>query len=131
MQQILMTQTFGYTRKFDSNGNETNPGAKVDAVEGNNVIYNSIAKSPKDKLTQFIRIEDRISLLFADGTFGNLPKNQFRIYYRKGLGSKFVIIRFNAEHRSLFPIQVEQVHLETITVTAFEIHSRQCKCNRN
>ena len=51
MQQILMTQTFGYTQ-LDSNGNETNPWSKVDAVEGNNVLYNSIAKSKK-MFTQF------------------------------------------------------------------------------
>ena len=85
--------------------------SKVDAVEGNNVIYNSIAKSPKDVYTVLSRIEDRISLLFADGTFGNLPKGSFRIYYRKGLGSKFVITPDSMQNIvSLFQVQVEQVH---------------------
>ena len=105
--------------QLDSNGNETNLWSKVDAVEGNNVIYNSIAKSQKDVYTVLSRIEDRISLLFADGTFGNLPKGAFRIYYRKGLGSKFVITPDSMQNISFtVPYTSRTGTSETITVTA-------------
>ena len=105
--------------QLDSNGNETNLWSKVDAVEGNNVIYNSIAKSQKDVYTVLSRIEDRISLLFADGTFGNLPKGSFRIYYRKGLGSKFVITPDSMQNISFtVPYTSRTGTSETITVTA-------------
>ena len=77
--------------KLDSNGNEEDLWTKVDAVEGNNVIYNSLNKNQRDIFTVLTRIEDRISLLFADGTFGNLPKGRFRVYYRKSLGRKFSV----------------------------------------
>ena len=77
--------------KLDSNGNEEALWTKVDAVEGNNVIYNSLSKNQRDIYTVLTRIEDRISLLFADGTFGNLPKGKFRVYYRKSIGKKFSI----------------------------------------
>jgi len=77
--------------KLDSNGNESSQWTKVDAVEGNNVIYNSLSKDQRDIYTVLTRIEDRISLLFADGTFGNLPKGKFRVYYRKSIGRNYAI----------------------------------------
>ena len=77
--------------KLDSNGNESELWTKVDAVEGNNVIYNSLSKNQRNVYAVLSRIGDRISLKFADGTFGNLPKGNFKVYYRKSLGSKFIV----------------------------------------
>tara|TARA_Y200000002_G_scaffold380447_1_gene391955 strand:- start:21890 stop:25417 length:3528 start_codon:yes stop_codon:yes gene_type:complete len=77
--------------RLDSNGNEQQLWTKVDAVEGNNVIYNSVSKSNRSLYAVQSRIDDRISLLFADGTFGDLPKGNFRCYFRKGIGTKFTI----------------------------------------
>jgi len=77
--------------QLDSNGNEQNLWTKVDAVEGNNVIYNSLSKNQKNIYTVLSRIDDRITLLFADGTFGEMPKGTFRCYFRKGLGSKITV----------------------------------------
>jgi len=77
--------------QLDSNGNESVRWDKIDSVEGNNVIYNSVNKSNRNVYSVLSRIDDRISLLFADGTFGNLPKGQFRAYYRKALGRGYSI----------------------------------------
>jgi hypothetical protein len=68
--------------KLDSNGNEVDFWTKVDAVEGNNVIYNSINKKIRDIYSVLTRVDDRINLIFSDGVFGNLPKGSFRAYYR-------------------------------------------------
>ena len=68
--------------KLDSFGNEEEQWTKVDAVEGNNIIYNSLNKTVRNIYSVLTRAEDRISLIFSDGTFGALPKGQFRIYYR-------------------------------------------------
>jgi hypothetical protein len=68
--------------KLDSLGNEQELWTKVEAVEGNNVIYNSLNKGIRNIYSVLTRIEDRISLIFADGVFGNLPQGNFRVYYR-------------------------------------------------
>jgi len=66
----------------DSNGFESNAWTKIDAVEGNNIIYNSIFQNTKDVFAVTTRADDRINLVFSDGVFGNLPAGNFRLYYR-------------------------------------------------
>jgi len=77
--------------KLDNFGAEEELWTKVDAVEGNNVIYNSLSKNIKNIYSVLTRANDRISLIFADGTFGNLPQGQFRIYYRTSKNQRLVI----------------------------------------
>jgi hypothetical protein len=77
--------------KLDKQGNEEALWTKVDAVEGNNVIYNSVSKGIRDIYAIQTRIEDRISLIFADGVFGNIPKGQFKVYYRTSKNLDFRI----------------------------------------
>jgi len=67
---------------LDLNGFENELWTKVDAVEGNNVIYNSLLKSIRNIYAVSSRIEDRINLIFADGVFGDLPSGNYRTYYR-------------------------------------------------
>jgi hypothetical protein len=78
--------------QLDTNSNETELWTKVSATEGNNVIYNSTAKSIRNIYSVITRTEDRINLQFADGTFGNLPKGAFRIYYRTSDNRQFKIV---------------------------------------
>lgn len=68
--------------QLDRNNNEDELWTKVDSVEGNNIIYNSISKNIRNIYSVLTRINDRISLVFSDGVFGNIPKGKFRIYYR-------------------------------------------------
>jgi len=68
--------------KLDSNGNEQELWTKVDSVEGNNIIYNSISKNIRSVYSVLTRVDDRINLIFSDGVFGELPKGSFRSYYR-------------------------------------------------
>ena len=67
---------------LDSLGNEKELWTKVDSLEGNNIIYNSVSKDKRNIYSVITRADDRISLLFSDGVFGNLPQGQFRVYYR-------------------------------------------------
>ena len=67
---------------LDLNGFENELWTKVDAVEGNNVIYNSLLKNVRNVYAVSSRIEDRINLVFADGVFGNTPSGNYRVYYR-------------------------------------------------
>ncbi len=64
---------------------------KVDTVEGNSVIYNSLNKKIRKIYNVSTRENDQVSLIFADGTFGDLPQGNFRIYYRSSLNRSISI----------------------------------------
>lgn len=78
--------------QLDSNGNfSESPWVKVPSISGNNVIYNSINKNERNIYSVTSRDRDQIDLNFADGSFGNLPKGQFRLLYRQSNGLTYVI----------------------------------------
>ena len=77
--------------KLDSIGNEIEQWTKVEATEGNNVIYNSLSKNIRNIFSVLTRIDDRVSLIFSDGVFGNLPQGNFRVYYRTSRNARLVI----------------------------------------
>src|SRR5210317_1338695 len=77
--------------KLDSFGNEDEQWIKVDSIEGNNIIYNSLNKNLRNIYSVLTRIDDRVSLIFSDGTFGNLPQGSFRIYYRTSKSKRIVV----------------------------------------
>jgi hypothetical protein len=76
---------------LDSLGNDNNLWTRVEALEGNNIIYNSISKQIRDIYGVLTRTDDRISLIFSDGVFGNLPKGQFRVYFRTSANQSIIV----------------------------------------
>lgn len=77
--------------KLNSAGQEVEYWTKVDAVEGNNVIYNSLNKNIRNLYAVKTRVQDRISLVFSDGIFGNLPQGRFKAVYRTSENSRYTI----------------------------------------
>jgi hypothetical protein len=79
--------------QLDKNNLEStaNLWVQVPTINGNNVIYNSIDKTVKNIYFVQTTANDSISLNFADGIFGNLPKGTFRIYYRTSNGLNYTI----------------------------------------
>jgi hypothetical protein len=77
--------------KLDANGNEQELWTKVDSVEGNNIIYNSINNNIRNVYSVLTRVDDRINLIFSDGVFGELPKGNFRTYYRVSENRSMII----------------------------------------
>jgi hypothetical protein len=77
--------------QIDSNGDYSTLWEKVPAVTGNNIIYNSLNKNQRNIYSITTRDQDQIDLNFADGTFGNLPKGQFRLFYRQSNGLTYII----------------------------------------
>lgn len=104
--------------KLDTNGFENELWEKVESVEGNNIIYNSVQKGIRNIYSVLTRINDRISLIFSDGTFGELPKGSFRVYYRTSDNR-----RFSATPNDLFGINLKIPYVsktgktETISMT--------------
>ena len=76
---------------LNSAGFENNEWKRIDAVEGNNVIYNSLFNQTRDVFAVTTRVGDRINLNFSDGVFGNLPAGNFRTYYRSSSNRRSVI----------------------------------------
>ena len=76
---------------LDGNGYEQKLWTKLDAVEGNNIIYNSLQKGLRDVYAVTTRVDDRINIVFSDGTFGNLPSGNFKIYYRTSANNNVTI----------------------------------------
>lgn len=76
---------------LDSVGVETDLWAKVDAVEGNNIIYNSVSKNIRKIYSVLTRTGDRARLVFADGVFGDLPQGNFKVYFRTSNGLSYSI----------------------------------------
>lgn len=77
--------------RLDQNGLESELWAQVPSLEGNNIIYNSIQKNIKNIYGVVTRANDKASLIFSDGTFGNLPRGTFRTYYRVSNGISYTI----------------------------------------
>ena len=104
--------------KLDSFGNEIEEWTKVEAVEGNNVIYNSLSKNIRNIFSILTRIDDRVSLIFSDGVFGNLPQGNFRVYYRTSKNQRLVI---NPKDMRGVNIEIDYVSrtgkVETISMT--------------
>jgi hypothetical protein len=64
---------------------------RVEALVGNNVIYNNISNKIRTFYSVSSRANDQIDLNFADGSFGNLPKGNFRVFYRQSNGQTYTI----------------------------------------
>ena len=78
--------------KLNSIGAEDELWTKVDAVEGNNIVYNSTRKNQRNIFAVLTKTQDAIDLIFSDGVFGNLPKGAFRAYYRSSANDSFNIV---------------------------------------
>ena len=80
---------------LDGNSIESTFWTKLDTVEGNNIIYNSIFEDIRNVYNVTTRADDRINLVFSDGVFGNLPSGNFRAYYRTSANRSMVIAPSN------------------------------------
>lgn len=72
-------------------GLESTNWTKVPSLTGNNIIYNNINNNVKNIYGVTTKASDAISLVFGDGTFGDLPQGTFRVYYRISNGLTYVI----------------------------------------
>ena len=77
--------------QLDKNGEFTTLWSQVPSLLGNNVIYNSLSKSLRSIYAVSTRDQDQIDLNFADGVFGDLPKGDFRFFYRQSNGLSYVV----------------------------------------
>ena len=77
--------------QLDSSGVYSNLWTQVSALVGNNVIYNDVVQGIRTLYTVSSRANDQIDLNFADGSFGDLPKGNFQLFYRQSNGQTYSI----------------------------------------
>ena len=68
--------------QLNQNGLEDTLWSKVPALTGNNIIYNNLNQNISTVYSVTTRVNDAISLNFADGVFGKIPLGTFKAYYR-------------------------------------------------
>jgi hypothetical protein len=106
--------------QLDANNAYSTLWTKVSDVVGNNVIYNSLNNDVRNIYSVTSRDNDQIDLNFADGSFGNLPKGNFKLFYRQSNGLTYSI---KPEQMSGIVIDVPyynkngQQHTLTLTLT--------------
>ena len=115
---INVNNTDVWLYRLDQNGVESEYWAKVPSLEGNNIIYNSLNKSIRNIYNVLTRSNDRVSLVFSDGTFGNLPRGTFRVYYRASNGISYTINPRDIKNVGISIPYVSNVgQAETLTLT--------------
>jgi hypothetical protein len=77
--------------QLDSTGAFSTLWTQVDSTVGNNVIYNNIVDNNRKLYSVSSRINDQIDLIFTDGSFGDLPKGNFVVFYRQSNGQTYSI----------------------------------------
>lgn len=77
--------------QLDHNNTENKLWTKLDALSGNNVIYNSLSQSIRQIYSVQTQANDAVKLNFSDGTFGDLPLGNFKVYYRISNGLTYSI----------------------------------------
>jgi len=104
--------------QLSGDGAFLNNWTKVSALSGNNIIYNSLSNSQRNIFAVTTRENDQIDLNFADGTFGNLPKGQFRLFYRQSNGLKYSIKPENVNGVQInIPYYTKSGQQQTLTLT--------------
>jgi len=86
-----INETDVWVQTIDEDGTIEDSWTKVDNTVGNNVIFNSIQNDIRKIYAVITGDNDSISLKFADGRFGDAPKDIIRTWYRTSSNRSIVI----------------------------------------
>lgn len=92
--------------QLDADNRPNSLWTKVDSIEGNNIIYNSLSKNVRNIYGVLTKANDKISLMFSDGVFGNLPQGHFKVYYRTSRNANIVI---NPRDMLSIPVEINYI----------------------
>ena len=77
-----VNETDVWVQTIDENGGTLINWTKVPAIETNNVIFNDINKDIRNVFTVLTEPDNKISVRFGDGRFGNVPTGLVRCWHR-------------------------------------------------
>ncbi len=103
---------------LDQIGLDANLWEKVEALTGNNIIYNSVSNGSRKIYSVQSRTADRVRLVFSDGVFGELPQGNYKVYYRVSNGLSYKITPNSIKSVTIdIPYLSRKGRQETLTVT--------------
>ena len=85
-----INQSDVWVQNVNSTGNVVKQWTKVKDVNSN-VIYNNLTTGERDIFSVKTRKDNQISVLFPDSTFGNVPKDTIRIWYRTSVNNTYIL----------------------------------------
>jgi hypothetical protein len=78
-----------WVQTIDEAGQVVKNWTYIDRLFGLSAVYNSVNNDQRDIFTVSSRENDQISIVFADGDFGNIPRGTIRVWYRTGLNQSY------------------------------------------
>ena len=78
-----------WVQTISNDGTVLKSWTKVNEVFGTNVIYNKLDQGTRDIFSVKSLVNNKISIQFADSTFGNLPDGIMRVWFRSSLDSTY------------------------------------------
>ena len=79
-----------FVQNISTTGNLIKEWTKVKDVNSN-IVYNNLASGVRDIFSVKTRENNEISILFPDRTFGNIPRDTIRVWYRPSENSSYVV----------------------------------------
>jgi hypothetical protein len=79
-----------YVQKIVSTGAVLEEWTQVPSVVGNNIAYNDIDLGTKTIYSVISGLNDSVTIKFSDGNFGEVPKDQFRVWTRSSANDKII-----------------------------------------
>ena len=103
-----------WVQNINSTGNVVKQWTKVKDVNSN-VIYNNLETGERDIFSVKTRKDNQISVLFPDSTFGNLPKDTIRVWYRTSVNNTYI---FRPDDLTSKKVHINYTGLDGNTYTA-------------
>ena len=91
-----------YVQEIDESGNVVDEWTKVQNTNaGTNVVYNSINVGNRSIYSERSGNEDKVSIIFPDGKFGDVPTGTFRFWTRSSIGQTFTMRPDDVNNKSI------------------------------
>lgn len=87
---VDVNNTDCFVQNISSTGNLIKEWTKVKDVNSN-IVYNNLASGVRDIFSVKTRENNEISILFPDRTFGNIPKDTIRVWYRASENASYIL----------------------------------------
>ena len=81
-----------WVQTIDEAGQVIKTWTQIDRLYGLSAVYNSLQNNQRDIYTVSSRENDQVSIVFADGNFGNIPRGTIRVWYRTGLNLTYRLL---------------------------------------
>jgi len=113
-----VTQDDVWVQTVDDDGQVLQDWTKVPAAFTENITYNSLPPEDRNIFSVVTRDDDRITIRFSDGRFGNAPVGNIRVSYRTCNGLSYAIRPQEIDSiRLIFPYFTKAGSERNLTIT--------------